>query len=110
VPKQLTSFDKVHQEVNSVIVLEHILHIYQKWVVDRVKNIFFKLYIIHLLIFKDNVLSDTLHCIQLTGVGRMLHQENLAECTLTDQLLYLEVFQLRILLGTTEHSLGSTAH
>lgn len=50
VSKELTTLDKLHQEVNPVLVLEDVLHVDKEGVIDSVQNIFFKLDVVHLLI------------------------------------------------------------
>ena len=49
--EQFSTFDKLHKEVYSKLVLKHILHVNQERVIYSVKNVFFKLNVIHLVIF-----------------------------------------------------------
>ena len=107
--EQLTSLDEVHQEVNSVVVLEHILHVDQEGMVNSVKNIFLKLDVLHLLVFDNNVLSDTLHCVQL-ACGLVLHEEDLTESTLANKFSELEVLEFSLNLGPCEDLLATACH
>jgi len=108
--EELTSLNEMHQEVDSAVVLEHKLHIDEEGVVDSIQNIFLKLDIVHLLIFQNDVLTDTLHSVQLARVPRVFDQEYLTESSLTNELLHLEVFEFGIAASTREHSFGTTGH
>jgi len=57
---------------------------------DGVKDVLLELDVFHLLVLEDHVLADALHSVQLLVV-LVLHQEDLAKSTLTDQLAELKV-------------------
>ena len=65
--------------------------------VYSIEDIFFQLYIIHLLIFKNCILANRLHRVQLS-CRLMLNKKYLSECTFTNQLLYQKVLKLSISL------------
>lgn len=93
VSEQLTTLDKLHEEVNSELILEDELHVDQEGMLDRIQNIFFQLDVFHLLILQNYIFSNALHGIQIL-VKLILHQEYLTERTLADQLSKLKVLQL----------------
>lgn len=90
VSEQLATLDKLHEEVNSKLILEDVLHVHEEGVVDSIQNIFFELDIFHLLVLNYNVLTDTLHSVQLT-ILCVLHQEHFAEGAFTDHFQNLKV-------------------
>lgn len=61
-PEQLPSLDELHNEVYAEIILEHILHVHDKWVVNRVQDILLKLDVFKLLIINNYIFPDTFHC------------------------------------------------
>jgi len=108
--EELAAFDELHQEVDPVIVLEHILHINQEWVVYLAQNIFLELDVLHLLVLEDDVLADALHRVQFASCG-VLHQVHLAECALADHLTNLKVLKrCRRHVRTSIHCRCSTSH
>ena len=77
---------------------------------NRVQNVLFKLNILELLIFYDDVLSDALHCKELAS-SCLLNQEHFAECALANQFAQFEVLQLHTrLLIPGEDILASLRH
>ena len=52
---------KFHEEVDAKFILEHEFHVNEERVVNCSQYILFQLNILHLLIFKDNILSDAFH-------------------------------------------------
>jgi len=66
--EQLTTLDELHQEVDTVVVLENVVHVNDERVVDAIEDIFLQLDILELLVVNDDVLSDTLHSVDLLGV------------------------------------------
>ena len=92
VSKELATLDENHQEIDSKIVLEHILHIDQEGMVDLIENIFFEIYVLHLIVLQDKILADTLHRIQI-ACAFLLNQIHLPESTLPYHPHYLEVLQ-----------------
>lgn len=39
---QLTTFDKLHEEVNAEIILIHVVHTNNEWMIDAIEDIFLK--------------------------------------------------------------------
>jgi len=107
--EELATLDEGHEEVDSEIVLEDVLHVYQEGVVDSIQDIFLELDIFHLLVLKDDILADALHGEELLGAG-LLDQEHLPEGTLANHLEQLEVIQLRIVVVTGELLLCTLGH
>lgn len=107
--EQLSSFDEVHQEVDSEVVLENVFHVNQEGVVNCVQDIFLELDVFHLLVFDDNIFSNTLHSVQLAG-SLLLHKEDLSESTLTDKLAKLEVLKFGLNLTAREDLLATASH
>ena len=92
--EKLASLEELHEEVNSELILEDILHVYEEGVVDSVQDIFFELDIFHLLVLNYDVLADALHSVQLPRSGHLLHQEYLTEGAFSDHFQNFEVVQL----------------
>jgi len=94
VSEKLAALDELHEEVNSELILEDILHVYEEGVVNSVQDIFFKLDIFHLLVLNYDVLADALHSVQLPRSGHLLHQEHFTEGAFSDHFQNFEVIQL----------------
>lgn len=92
VTEQLASLDKLHEEIDSELILEDILHVDEEGVVYLAQNIFLELDVLHLLVLQDNIFADAFHRVQLLG-HLMLHEEHLSEGTLADHLTNIEVLQ-----------------
>ena len=93
VSEQLTTLDKLHEKVNSKLILEDILHVNKEGMLDGIQNIFLQLNVLHLLILQNHIFPDALHGIELL-VKLVLHQEYFTESTLADQFSEFEVLQL----------------
>ena len=91
-PKEFSSLDKAHDEVDSVFVLEYELHVHNERVLNSVENVFLKLNVLELFIVYNHVLSYTLHGIDCLG-RHMLDQIDLAEGTLTHHTHNHEVLE-----------------
>ena len=65
--EELATFDKFHQEVDAVLVLEHVLHVNQKRMVNLAEDVLLKLDVLHLFVLEDDVLADDLHGVRLLG-------------------------------------------
>jgi len=100
VAEKLTALDEFHEEVDTIFVLEDVFHVHEEWVVDCVKDVFLKPYIVELFMFDDHVFTDTLHSIEITVVF-VLDKEDLAESALSDHLFDFEVFELGLFLVST---------
>lgn len=90
VAEEFATLDELHQEVDTVLILEYVLHVDQEWVIDLAQDVFLQLNILHLLIFENDILANDLHGEQLLG-SNLLDQEHLTEGTLADQFANLEV-------------------
>lgn len=108
VAEKLTSLDKLHQEVDTKLVLEDVLHINEEWVVDLAQNVLLELDVFHLLVLQDYVLPDTLHGVEFVRSG-VLYQEDLTKGALADHLTDLEIFQRRRLLRVSSKDSGCAA-
>jgi len=67
VAEEFTTLYKLHQEINTPFVLEHILHIDQEWVVNSIENILLHADVSHLVVFQDQVFPDALHRVEIVG-------------------------------------------
>ena len=61
--KELSAFHEIHNEVDSELITEYIVHTYKEWMFYIIENFHFKLKSINIFILKDNILSNALHCI-----------------------------------------------
>jgi hypothetical protein len=107
--KQLTSSNKLHNEENFLVCLENVLHTHQEWVISFQQNILLQKCTFDLIVIQNDVLSETLHCIDRL-VGDLLHQEHLSKTTSANDTLYLEIFKIDFLLilVSLKHSVGSS--
>ena len=39
--EQLSALDKFHEEVDTVLVLENVIHVNYKWMINCIQNVFF---------------------------------------------------------------------
>lgn len=99
--EQLAALDKLHQEVDSEFILKHKLHVDQEGVINSKQNVLFKLDIVHLVVFEDNVFADAFHGVLRPGFS-VLDQVHFAERAFADQTLNLEVFQFSSYLVPTK--------
>jgi len=103
--KELSTFDEVHDEKDSELVLKNVVHRYNEWMVDVIKNLLLKLEGIVLFVLNNYILTDTLHSVDLVGLG-VQHLVYLTEGTLSNDSHDLEIFQVGItLLFVLEHQL-----
>merc|ERR1712226_1700243 len=93
--EKLTTFNEIHNEENSKLVLENIVHTNNEWVANCIENFLFKLQRINIFILKDDIFSDRFHSVKFL-VSTMLHKENLTECSFTNHFNYFEVLKLRL--------------
>jgi hypothetical protein len=94
VSEQFPALDELHEEVNSELILEDVLHVYEEGVVNGVQDIFFQLDIFHLLVLNDNVLADTLHSVQFPRSSHLLDQKHFTKGAFSDHLQDFEVVKL----------------
>jgi len=110
VTEELTALDELHQEVDTVLILEDVLHVDQEWVIDLAQDVFLQLDVLHLLILENDILANDFHGEQLFG-SNLLDKEHLTEGTLADQFANLEVLQRDLsVLRASENSSSTTNH
>lgn len=110
VAEQLTSLDKLHEEVDTELVLEDVFHVDEERMVNLTQDILLKLNVLHLLVLQNDVLSDAFHGVELASCC-VLYKEHFAKGALADHLADLEIFQGRwLLLVSGEDSCGATSH
>lgn len=63
---ELSSSYERHHKVKSELVLEHIVHTAQEWVLSLQKNVSLQLRAFNLISFDENIFSDRLDCIELS--------------------------------------------
>lgn len=61
--EEFTSLNEAHDKIDSKLILENEFHVHDERVIYRVKNVFFKLDILILLVIDNNIFPDALHCI-----------------------------------------------
>ena len=107
--EQLTSSNKLHNEEDLLVCLENVLHTHQEWVISFQQNILLQKCTFDLIVIQNDVLSETLHCVDRL-VGDLLHQEHFSKTTSANDTLYLEIFKIDFLLilVSLEHSVGSS--
>ena len=88
--EKFTSFYKFHQKVDTVLVLEDVLHINKEWMVHLKKDILLHGYICKLVMFNYKVFPDAFHRVKDFCLF-MLDKEHLTKCSLSDPLFYFKV-------------------
>ena len=61
VAEELTAFDEIHDEENSMLVLEDVIHADQKRVLFAEENLFLEKKVIDRVVFQGPIFSDTFH-------------------------------------------------
>lgn len=102
VHEKLTTAHKFHDEVDSLVVLEHELHANEEWMISLLQNLLLEHRRLNLVELKDGVLTQSLHCVQILRV-LLLNQEDLTEATLTNDGLEVEILQCSSLLSGITH-------
>ena len=95
--EKLPALYKLHQEIDAEFGLEHVLHVDQERVIHPEQHILLHFYIFHVVELNYEIFADGLHCVENLGF-LVLDQENLAETSLADLLLDVEVTQRGILV------------
>ena len=95
--EELSALNEVHEEEYPQVVLKHIVHAHDEWMLDRVQNLLLKFQRVHLLIFKDHVFSNALHSINLLSFP-VHHLEHFSKSTFAYNTHHLKVLQLCIIL------------
>jgi hypothetical protein len=92
---ELASSDEGHDEVESQLRLEQVVHAHQEGVVARKENVLLQLGIVHLIELQQDVLPYRLDSVK---VGRLLRlkfsQVYLAECASAQHCNQLEILKL----------------
>lgn len=110
VSEQFPTLDELHEEVNSELILEDVLHVYEEGVVNGIQDVFFQLDVFHLLVLNDDVLADALHSVQFPRSGHLLHQEHFTEGAFSDHFQNFEVVKLSRAVLASCVKLLSTQH
>lgn len=87
--------NEFHDKVDSIFVLEHVLHVHYEGMLNLEQNVLLKLNILKLLIINYYVLSDALHCIDLSR-GLVLYKINFPECAFPNHSHNHEVLKSRL--------------
>lgn len=96
--EQFSTFDEVHQEIDSKIILENVVHADNEWMLDIVEDVFLKLQAVKKVLVNDNILSYSFHGVHLLRLS-VLNKENFAECSFAKHSLNLEILQPDALFG-----------
>lgn len=108
--EKFATFDKLHEEVDTELVLEDVLHIDKEGMIYRPQDILLQLNVLHLLILQNYILPDALHRIQFLSL-RVLDEEHFTESTLANHFADLEIFELgRLRLVSGENCSCSSCH
>lgn len=95
--EEFTTLDKFHEEVDSIFVLENIIHANYERMFNIEENILFKLNVVKLLIVDNSVLSNTLHSIYVFSVN-IFDQENLTKSTFSNHSSNDKILKLSLVL------------
>ena len=86
--------DEFHDEINTEVVLEDVLHVYYEWMLYCIQNVFLQLYVLELFIINNDVLSDAFHGINLF-ISIMLYQVYFSKCAFSDHTQYYKILEFR---------------
>lgn len=100
--EKFAAFNELHNKVDPKLILKHVLHPHEEGMVIRVENILFQVDIFYLLVFKHEIFPYTLHCVEF-AVLTMLHNVYFAEGATANHLLYIEVGEFSIWIGSVHH-------
>ena len=92
--EEFASLNEVHNEVDSVRLLEHIVHANDEWVIHLVQNQFLNLQTVDGLVLDDHVFSDTFHGVEF-ATDLALHQIHFAKGASANDRNKLEVVPSR---------------
>lgn len=95
--EEFTTLDKFHEEVDSILVLEHVIHANYERMFNIEENILFKLNVVKLLIVNNSVLSNTFHSIDIFSVN-IFNQEHLTKSTLSNHSSNDKILKLSLVL------------
>ena len=110
VTEEFSALDKLHEEVDTVLILEDILHVDQEGVVDGAQDIFLKLNVFHLFILENDIFADALHREEILR-DDVLDKEHLTKCSLAYHLENCKVLQRsRLVLVASKDSVGAACH
>jgi hypothetical protein len=57
-----------HEEVNSVLILENVVHADNEWMLNVVEDIFFEFDVVELFVINDSIFSNAFHGVDLMSV------------------------------------------
>lgn len=60
---EFTSFYEGHDEIESELGLEQVIHSYEERMITREQDVFLQLSVVNLIILEQNILSDRFDCI-----------------------------------------------
>jgi len=103
---QIAASDVLEEEVDSVLVLEHVVHAKNEWVVRLEKDILLVLRVLYLVLIYEYVFIYPLHCIE-SAIFFVYYQKDLSKRALVNHLSDLEVFQRILLFLLRERSPGN---
>lgn len=92
--EELATLDKVHDEINSIGLLEHVVHSDDEWMVDLKQDQFLDFKRVYGVMLNDDVFSDDLHSVQPI-VALAFNQENLTKSATTNAFNQFEVLKRR---------------
>ena len=104
--EELSSLNKVHDEEDSELVLEYIMHWHDEGMEYIEQDFFLQFQGVHLLVFDYNIFSYALHGINL-AVLDISHLEHFSESSFSHDVHQLEVLKHCFVgLVSLEHDLG----
>ena len=84
VSEKTSSLDERHDEVDTLLVLENVVKVYQERVIGSFQDISLHCQVLHLIVLDDELFSDAFHGIQLS-ILEELCQEHFTKSTPADQ-------------------------
>ena len=89
---QLSTSDEVHQEVNSELSLEDVLHANDEWMLDTKHDMLLQSQVLKLLRVDHNIFPDALHSINLLRLFVADHV-HFSKRSLANHFLHFEVIE-----------------
>ena len=88
--EKLSTFDKLHQEIDTEFVLEDVLHVDQEGVVNLKEDVLLHGDVVQLIVLKYEVFADALHGIESLCL-LVLDEEHLTKSSFAYSFLDLKV-------------------
>ena len=82
---ELASFDKRHDEVETLRGLEQVVHTTQEGMITSEENVLLQLGILDLLVIEQDILTDCLDGVELIIINWQLSQENFTKSATTEK-------------------------